>query len=168
MATKIETFIAEMETKLNKTAILTFAKGYDIWQKGSKRQIVDIRDAFLHGTEHELAAMLTIKVAAGTCSNKQVRSYNSATGRECVLDHTKNKGDTTKQPKWPQYRNNKHGFKLDSKTGIVAFGPSGEADNKKAKCPMLSAIAKLKAEKKDTPEAVKTIVTLIESYINAQ
>ena len=166
MATQKETrFVADMQTALNKDAILKFATGIRIYKSGVKRQSVDIREAFANDTGHELAAALTMEIAQGLITNKDIRSYNAAMGRECVLKCTLLKGETVKRDKWPHLANNKHGVRMDSTTKIVTFGPMEKADNKKEKDPVLVAYGKLKSAKLNTPENAAIICRLIEGML---
>ena len=138
----------------------TYTTQLKSWKSGLNSQIKAIRLALAHGDGNQLAADMSALLGDGAnqWNKTHVRSWNTAMQREFKAQNKANKMDD----------GDVYGLSLNDDKTAVVFGLAKVADNKKAKCPMLSAIAKLKAEKKDTPEAVKTIVTLIESYINAQ
>ena len=138
----------------------TYTTQLKSWKSGLNSQIKAIRLALTNDDGNTLASDMSALLGTGQhgWSKPEVRSWNAAMQRECKrLAKAANIDDA------PIY-----GLTLNEDKTAVIFGLAKAADNKKEKCPMLSAIAKLKAEKKDTPEAVKTIVTLINSYINAQ
>ena len=142
----------------------TFTTQLKSWKSGLNSQIKAIRTVTgsdnIMQTGSTLADDMTQLLGTGQhgWSNVQVRSWNAAMQREI-----KRAAKAAKIEEFDVYS-----LTMNKEKTEVIFGKAAAASNKKEKCPMLQAIAKLKAEKKDTPEAVKTIVTLIESYIAAE
>ena len=137
----------------------TYTNGLVAWATGQKRQIKDIRAAIAIDDMVNLAADISElnQKKVNAWGDKETRSYNAAYQREIKAQAKANNVEPVMMS-----------LKFNKDTLITTHEVAGAPKAPKPKCPMLQAIAKLKAEKKDTPEAIKTIVTLIESYIAAE
>lgn len=139
----------------------TYTPQLKSWKSGLNSQIKAIRTALHNDEGDQLAADMSTLLGDGQhgWNKTHVRSWNAAIQREQKRLISANKLDANDCPIYGLTLN-------DDKTAVI-FGLAKVADNKKEKCPIMVAVATLKAAKLDTPENAAIIVRLIEGMLQA-